>query len=72
MKSLERRFNKIAARNPYYSTHTCFALAIKGQKFNRETIRRHFNKLVDKDDYDKKDKKEVLEYLFWLSFDVEK
>jgi len=72
MRSIERRFKEIEAKNPYYSTYTCFALAIAGQKFTKETIRRHFNRLVDKDDYDKKDKKEVLEHLFKLSFDVEK
>jgi hypothetical protein len=62
MKSLKRRFQKISKENPYWSTNTCFNIAIRGQNFNEQTIRRFFNKLVDKDDYDKKDKKELLAF----------
>ena len=67
MKSLQRNFQKATEKNPYWSTHTCFAVAVMGKKFSKETIRRWFNKLVNKGDYGKEDKKEVLEYLFNLS-----
>ena len=49
------------------SSYTNFANAIKCRNFSKLTIRRAFNKFVDKDDYDKKDKQEILNYLYTLS-----
>lgn len=63
MKSLQRRFNNIVEKNPYMSTSAAFALAIMGQKFSRQIIHRWFNKLVDKDDYSKSEKTEILHSL---------
>lgn len=68
MKTLERNFKKIEANNPYWSTYTCFAQAIKGKSFNKETIRRWFNKLVNRDDYSSEDKKTILSFLYDLSW----
>lgn len=67
MRSIERRFNKFNTKNPGLSSYINFSQAIKGQKFSRDLINRWFNKLVDKDDYDKKDKRELIEYLTNLS-----
>lgn len=64
MRSLERRFNKIQKNNPYYSSIICFNLAVEKQKFSHSTIARWFNKLVDKDDYCSKDKKEIFAFLY--------
>ncbi len=71
MKSLERRFNNITKKNHSWSSYICFAEAITGQKFSRQTIHRWFNKLVEKDDYDKKDKKAILSHLWDLTNDLE-
>jgi len=67
MKSLERRFNNIAQLNPYWSSYICFTEAVKEQNFSRKIIMKHFNKLVEKDDYDKADKKYLIKQLFDLS-----
>lgn len=67
MKSLEKRFTKIVEKNPKLSSYTCFAEAIKGQKFSEQVIHRWFNKLVDTGDYAKKEKKAVLAFLVSLS-----
>ena len=67
MKSLERRFNKIAERNPYWSSYICFAEAVSGQGFSRQAIHRWFTKLVDKNDYAGSDKKKILAHLENLS-----
>ena len=72
MRSIERVFNKVRKENPYLSDYICFAEAMEGRKFSRQTIARYFNKLVDKDDYDSKDKKELLQQLFELSQGSEK
>ena len=71
MKSIERRFNNILKKNPYWSSYICFAEAIKAQNFSDQTMRHWFNKLVDKDDYDKSDKKALLSFLDGLTNSAE-
>jgi len=72
MKSIERIFNKVRKENPYWSDYIYFAEAIEGRKFLKQTIARYFNKLVDKNDYNPKEKKELLQQLFELSQGDEK
>ena len=67
MKSIKRRFNNIEKKNPYWRSYICFAEAMKGQDFSGQTIRRWFNKLVDKNDYAKSDKKAILNHLDTLT-----
>ena len=63
MKSIERRFNNITQGNPYWSSYVCFAEAVRGQNFSRQILHRWFNKLVDKNDYSRKEKKAILKHL---------
>lgn len=63
MKSLERRFNNITKKNLNYSSYLCFVETIKGGKFDRRTIRQWFDKLVDKDDYDQSERKDIIKNL---------
>jgi len=63
MKSIERRFNNITQGNPYWSSYICFTKAIRGQNFSKQTLHRWFNKLVDKNDYSKNDKRAILHHL---------
>lgn len=67
MKSIEKRFNKASKEYQYLSSYMCFTEAIKGQKFSKKMINIWFNKLVEKDDYSKKDKKELLRHLYLIS-----
>jgi hypothetical protein len=67
MKSLQRRFNNTTEKYPHLSSYACFAKTIKGQGFNKQTIHRWFQKLVDKDDYARKEKKAILAHLENLS-----
>jgi len=71
MKSLERRFNNIAEKNPYWGSYVSFAEAVKEQGFGRQTIRRWFQKLVEKDDYARNEKKELLTHLEELANPIE-
>jgi hypothetical protein len=64
MKSVKRIFDKVRERNPLCSDYICFAEAVRG---NRKTIFRHFNSLVDRNDYAKCEKKDVLKFLVELS-----
>jgi len=58
-------FNDTQRYNPQWSSFTCFIETIKGKKyFKTPTIRKYFDILVDKDDYGKKDKGEILGFLY--------
>lgn len=63
MKSIERRFRKYSKANPGLSDLICFAEAIKNQNFTPGMMRRWFYKLVDNSEYDKKDKRVLLQGL---------
>ncbi len=67
MRSLKRVFENIKRENPNWSDYTCFSYAISGKGFSKKIISRYFNKLVDKGDYSRREKKEILECLFRLS-----
>jgi hypothetical protein len=67
MRSLKRIFSRIRGENPFWSDYTCFAEAVHGKGFSRKTIIRSFNSLVDKEDYAKNEKKEIIEHLVGLS-----
>ena len=60
MKSLERKFNNISKLNPYWSSYTCFTETVRSQNFIKSTISKWFTRLVDKSDYDRKDKLQIL------------
>jgi len=71
MRSVRRVFKRIEAKNPYRSSLLCFAEAVRGRSFSRKTIIRNFNALVDKEDYAKNERKEIVEFLAELSKDAE-
>lgn len=67
MKSFEERYNKFAERFPNWSSYLCFAEVVKHHKYNRGKINYWFNKLVDPDDYSRKEKKQIIDYLVNMS-----
>jgi hypothetical protein len=67
MRSIKRRYLKIKERNPFWSDYTCFAEAVTNQSFSKDMISRWFNVLVDKSEYLKKEKREVIKHLMMLS-----
>jgi hypothetical protein len=72
MRSIKRKFEKVEKKHPEWSSYIVFADAIYGQKFCRDVVMKHFNKLVKKDDYEKKDKKAILRFLVSLSNELRK
>jgi predicted RNA-binding protein YlxR (DUF448 family) len=72
MRSFKRVFNKIKNKNPDWSNYICFAETIRRRKFSKQTIVRYFNRLVDTDDYQNKDKKSLLQQLLKLSQEEKK
>jgi len=70
MKSLERKFNKISRKNPYWSSLVCFTEAVRGQNFSKDIINRWFNKVVNEDDYPREQKRSVLENIYKANKEV--
>ena len=56
MRAIRRRFNRISNDNQGWSSFICFEETVRGQGFTHDAIRRWFNKLVGRDDYDRHDK----------------
>lgn len=67
MRSIERRYNEIKKKNPYWSSYICFCETIRNKRYGEQTVAQWFNKLVDIDDYDKKEKREIIHFLKNLS-----
>lgn len=67
MKSIERRFSAVLNASPQLSDYIAFARAVRGGHFSGDMISRHFNRLVDKDDYSASDKKALIGQLVELS-----
>ena len=63
MRSIQRRFLAQETKHPFASSYIHFAEAIKGQRFSKPMICRWFNKLVDKDDYSRSEKRAVISHL---------
>lgn len=67
MKSIERRFENMTKKYRDQSSFLCFGKAIKSQRFSRDMIKRWFNKLVDKNDYNPKEKRMLFEHFELLT-----
>jgi hypothetical protein len=67
MKTIKERFQEKEIEYPNLSTYIVFAKAISKQGYDPKEISSSFSKLVDKNDYDKKDKICLLKQLEILS-----
>ncbi len=63
MRSIERRFKLEQEKSTLSSDFICFSAAVHKQGFSKDRITRWFKKLVNEKDYDKKERKEILEWL---------
>jgi len=63
MRSLQRRFKIISQKHPFWSSLVCFERAIVGRNFKRRTLYYWFFQLVDRNDYRRKDSKDILDGL---------
>lgn len=63
MDSIQWKFVKNQKNHPFWSSYICFAQAILGNGYSSRVISYWFKKLVDKEDYNPKDKKELLKHL---------
>jgi len=67
MKSLKRVFNKIRNENPSGLVIPAFAEALLSRKFSGKLLFATSTPLVDKEEYKKNEKKEIIRFLVELS-----
>ena len=67
MKSIKRLFDKVSKENPNLGSVIIFNRIVSGKNFSHDRIARWFNVLVDKEEYDRSEKKEILEYVYLLN-----
>jgi hypothetical protein len=67
MRSIKRLFEKVAKENPNWGSVIVFNHIVSGKNFSHDRIARWFDVLVDKEEYDKSEKKEILKYVYLLN-----
>jgi len=67
MRSLEARFRRCQKKHQEVGDFVNLGRAVKDQKFSEQTIRRFFNKLIEKDDYSSGDKQQLIKHLIGLT-----
>ncbi|RJQ33213.1 hypothetical protein C4568_04895 [Candidatus Parcubacteria bacterium] len=67
MRSIERRFNNFQITRPNVSSLLNLAAAVKQQGFSAERVSRALTQLVDKEDYERKDRQAIVRHLVSLS-----
>lgn len=64
---LEDDYLKTKENNPYWSSINCFTNTIINGNYKKTEIGKTFNKVVDKKDYERKDKERILGWLMKLT-----
>jgi len=67
MKDLKARFELMSQKYPNHGDYFLFGRAIEGTGMQPDTLRRWFNKLVSKEEYEQKDKRDLFEHLYHLA-----
>lgn len=67
MKSIQRLFEKVAREHPNWGSVIVFNHIVDGKNFSHDRIARWFSVLVDKEEYDRSEKKGILEYIYLLN-----
>lgn len=67
MSKLEKRFKIRCDKTPHFSSFVNLGYVVEYQRYSVQTIAKALNLLVDKDDYDPKNQKEVIAHLLQMS-----
>lgn len=62
--SFQNRFELLKEMHPELGDVLHMYDTVLGQHYSKGVITKYFNKLVSKEEYDKSDKQDILEYLF--------
>jgi len=60
---MKKYFDEVSLANPNLSSYMCFAQVVSGHIFTQSQIRKGFNRLVDKEDYARSEKQQILNHI---------
>jgi len=61
-------FQEISRLNPAWSSWICFCEAIKRRgNLSKRTVKKYFEKLVEKEDYAVSEKRQLIDYLYSIA-----
>jgi len=63
MRSIKARFKKEEKKYPFHGAYIHLIKAVRNQKFSRKRISKSFNELMPKEEYNKNEKKELVDFL---------
>lgn len=66
MKSIQIRFNKLVEKYPHRGLYSCLTLLVNGKGLGRQTITKLFDELINKEDFAKNERGELIDYLLKL------
>lgn len=67
MRSLEANFKSLYKKHPEWSSLVTFNTAVTNRKYSQKIILKWFNILVEKDDYSKEEKSQILDHAMKLT-----
>lgn len=67
MEDITSLFYSIQQDNPHWSSYVCLLNAVKGKGLKRKSCESYFDALVDKDDYFKSDREDLIKTLIDVS-----
>ena len=63
MRTINRLFQNYKEENPLLGSVIIFNHIVTGRNFSQDRLVRWFNILVDKEEYEKNEKKEIIKYV---------
>ena len=63
MRSIEANYQKIQTRNPNLGAYPCLAQVVRNKRYSRKSLVKAFNELMPESEYEKDEKKELIDYL---------
>ena len=64
MKTINQKFKEIKKEHEEWGDVIIFSEAVYNRNYKLPDIRKYFNKLVNKDEYEKSEKKEIVDFLY--------
>ena len=63
MRSIKARFEEQEHKNPFHGASINLVRAVRGQGFSRQNLLKAFKELMPEEEYDKADKKGLIDFL---------
>lgn len=71
MRNIKARFKKEEAKYPFHGSFIHLVKAVRGQCFSRQSLLKAFNNLIPKEEYNRSEKKELIDFLELITNTIE-